>query len=225
MSSPELLSHWDWAHLRETLDSQGYALTPKALTAAECLKLQELYGVEGAFRKRIVMEKHAYGSGEYVEQIRQRVYPPLAELANEWNEKLRIVQRYPKRLSEYLELCHSGGQNKPTPLILKYGTGGFNCLHRDLYGELVFPFQLTISLTRRGEDYTGGEFLLLEQRYRRQPRGEVIPLEQGQGVIFPVNHRPVLGKRGFSRASLRHGVSRIRSGRRFTLGIIFHDAE
>jgi hypothetical protein len=204
------------------------------LTGAECREIVSLYGEEGAFRRRIVMQRHAYGSGEYqyfryplparVEGLRREVYPRLAPLANRWRERLRQLERFPPTLDAYLALCHGAGQTRPTPLVLKYAAGDYNRLHQDLYGALVFPMQLTILLSDPRQDFAGGEFLLVEQRPRLQSRGEVVPLVQGEAVIFPVHHRPVETARGFSRATMRHGVSRIRSGRRYTLGIIFHDA-
>ena len=159
-----------------------------------------------------------------VEQLRQAIYPPLAPIANRWHERLREEGRFPDSLAAYLAFCHKAGQERPTPLMLKYEAGDYNCLHQDLYGDLVFPLQLTVLLSMPEEDFTGGEFLLIEQRPRAQSRGEVVPLRQGEAVIFPVHHRPVEGTRGPYRVTMRHGVSRLRSGRRYTLGIIFHDA-
>jgi hypothetical protein len=224
----------DWAAVAAALDESGWATAPALLTGAECREIVSLYGEEGAFRRRIVMQRHAYGSGEYqyfryplpppVEALRRAVYPRLAPLANRWRERLRHEERFPPTLDGYLALCHGAGQTRPTPLVLKYAAGDYNRLHQDLYGALVFPLQLTILLSDPQQDFTGGEFLLVEQRPRLQSRGEVVPLGQGEAVIFPVHHRPVETARGFSRATMRHGVSRIRSGRRYTLGIIFHDA-
>ena len=223
----------DWAAVAAALDERGWATAAGLLTAAECREIAALYAEEGAFRRRIVMQRHAYGSGEYqyfryplpqpVEALRRSVYPRLAPLANRWRERLRHEERFPPTLDGYLALCHAAGQTRPTPLVLKYAAGDYNRLHQDLYGALVFPMQLTILLSDP-QHFAGGEFLLVEQRPRLQSRGEVVPLEQGEAVIFPVHHRPVATARGFSRATMRHGVSRIRSGRRYTLGIIFHDA-
>jgi hypothetical protein len=180
------------------------------------------------------MQRHAFGRGEYqyfryplpgsVEAFRQTIYPHLAAIANRWRERLSEEGRFPPSLAAYLERCHQAGQQRPTPLLLKYGPGDYNCLHQDLYGDLVFPLQLTVLLSDPEQDFTGGEFLLVEQRPRAQSRGEVVPLRQGEAVIFPVHHRPVAGARGPYRVTMRHGVSRLRSGERYTLGIIFHDA-
>jgi hypothetical protein len=224
----------DWAGVAAALDERGWATAPALLTGTECGEIVSLYAEEGAFRRRIVMQRHAYGSGEYqyfryplpqtVEALRRAVYPRLAPLANRWRERLRHEERFPPTLDAYLALCHAAGQTRPTPLVLKYAAGDYNRLHQDLYGALVFPLQLTILLCDPQQDFTGGEFLLVEQRPRLQSRGEVVPLGRGEAVIFPVHHRPVETARGFSRATMRHGVSRIRSGRRYTLGIMFHDA-
>ena len=180
------------------------------------------------------MQRHAFGRGEYkylryplpgaVEALRQALYPRLVPIANRWRERLHEPGRFPPALGAFLKECHEAGQERPTPLLLKYETGDYNCLHQDLYGEVVFPLQATVLLSRPCEDFSGGEFLLVEQRPRRQSKGEIVPLSQGDAVIFPVNHRPVAGTRGYYRATMRHGVSRLRSGNRFTLGLIFHDA-
>jgi uncharacterized protein len=224
----------DWALLAASLDEHGYATTAALLTPEECRGLASLYHRDEAFRSRVVMQRHAFGRGEYkylkyplpglVEGLRQAIYPHLAPIANRWRQRLREEGRFPPALGAYLEECHDAGQRRPTPLILKYETGDYNCLHQDLYGPLVFPLQLTVLLSAPEKDFTGGEFLLVEQRPRAQSRGEVVPLQQGQAVIFPVHHRPVEGTRGPYRVTMRHGVSRLRSGQRFTLGIIFHDA-
>jgi hypothetical protein len=224
----------DWGAVAAALDERGWATAAGLLTGTECQELVSLYDDEGAFRRRIVMQRHAYGSGEYqyfryplsppVEALRRAIYPRLAPLANRWRERLRQDERFPSTFDAYLALCHAAGQTRPTPLLLKYAAGDYNRLHQDLYGALVFPLQLTILLSDPQQDFSGGEFLLVEQRPRQQSRGEVVPLAQGEAVIFPVHHRPVETARGFSRATMRHGVSRIRSGRRYTLGIIFHDA-
>jgi hypothetical protein len=224
----------DWRQIAASLDEQGYATTSALLGAEECCDLAALYTKEDAFRSRVVMQRHAFGRGEYkylryplpgpVEALRQAIYPHLAPIANRWRQQLREEGRFPPTLDVYLAQCHKAGQQRPTPLILKYETGDYNCLHQDLYGDLVFPLQLTVLLSAPGDDFTGGEFLLVEQRPRAQSRGEVVPLRQGEAVIFPVHHRPVEGSRGPYRVTMRHGVSRLRSGHRYTLGIIFHDA-
>jgi hypothetical protein len=224
----------DWRQVAASLDERGYATTAPLLTTAECRGLAALYDRDEAFRSRVLMQHHAFGRGEYkymryplpgaVEALRQAIYPHLAPIANRWRERLREDGRFPPALGTYLAECHEAGQDRPTPLILKYETGDFNCLHQDLYGPLVFPLQLTVLLSAAGDDFTGGEFLLVEQRPRAQSRGEVVDLRQCEAVIFPVHHRPVEGTRGPYRVTMRHGVSRLRSGHRFTLGIIFHDA-
>jgi hypothetical protein len=224
----------DWDEIAASLDERGYATTPPLLSAAECRDLAALYPREEVFRSRVVMQRHNFGRGEYkylryplpelVHQLRQAIYPHLAPIANGWRERLREEGRFPPSLDAYLAQCHKAGQQRPTPLILKYEPGDYNCLHQDLYGDLVFPLQLTILLSAPGQGFTGGEFLLVEQRPRAQSRGEVVPLRQGEAVIFPVHHRPVQGTRGSYRVTMRHGVSRLRSGERYTLGIIFHDA-
>ena len=224
----------DWRQAATSLDERGYTTTAALLTSEQCRGLAALYEREEAFRSRVVMQRHGFGRGEYkylryplpavVEALRQAIYPHLAPIANRWGERLREIGRFPPALGAYLEECHQAGQERPTPLILKYEAGDYNCLHQDLYGPLVFPLQLTVLLSAPGEDFSGGEFLLVEQRPRAQSRGEVVPLKQGEAVIFPVHHRPVDGTRGSYRVTMRHGVSRLHSGHRFTLGIIFHDA-
>jgi hypothetical protein len=224
----------DWDEIATSLDERGYATTPPLLSTAECRDLAALYTREEAFRSRVLMQRHNFGRGEYkylryplpepVQQLREAIYPRLAPIANGWRERLREEGGFPASLDAYLAQCHKAGQQRPTPLILKYEAGDYNCLHQDLYGELVFPLQLTILLSAPGQDFSGGEFLLVEQRPRAQSRGEVVPLQQGEAVIFPVHHRPVQGTRGSYRVTMRHGVSCLRSGRRYTLGIIFHDA-
>jgi hypothetical protein len=224
----------DWAAVAGALDAGGSATAAALLSATECREIEALYADEAAFRRRIVMQRHAYGSGEYqyfryplpppVAALRRAVYPHLAPVANHWRERLRQDERFPPTLDDYLALCHARGQTRPTPLVLKYGEGDFNRLHQDLYGPLVFPLQMTILLSDPQKDFAGGEFLLVESRPRMQSRAEIVPLDQGEAVIFPVHHRPVATARGFSRATMRHGVSRVRAGRRYTLGIIFHDA-
>ena len=223
-----------WSEIAASLDERGYATTPPLLAAAECRELIALYAEDAAFRSRIVMARHGFGRGEYkylryplpglVEALRQALYPQLAPIANRWREALGESGRFPLRLDPFLAECHRAGQERPTPLILNYEAGDYNCLHQDLYGELVFPLQATVLLSDPGGDFTGGEFLLVEQRPRMQSKAEVVPLRQGEAVIFAVHHRPVRGTRGVYRVKLRHGVSRIRSGHRSTLGIIFHDA-
>jgi uncharacterized protein len=224
----------DWPALDEQLQTFGCATTGPLLTPDECAELKALYDQESAFRSRVIMARHGFGRGEYkyfayplpeaVAELRTRLYPHLAEIANTWNEALGIATRYPEELGAYLARCHKAGQTRPTPLLLKYGPGDYNCLHQDLYGEHVFPLQLTVLLSDPQHDFTGGEFVLTEQRPRMQSRTEVVPLQQGEAVIFPVHHRPVRGTRGTYRVNMRHGVSRLRGGNRFTLGVIFHDA-
>jgi hypothetical protein len=222
----------DWAPIRQSLDQSGHATVP-LLTPDECADLIALYDA-GQFRSRVVMARHGFGRGEYkyfaeplpqiVAELRQRLYPHLADAAREWAPALGLDTIFPDTLDAFRRICHSAGQRKPTPLLLKYEPDDYNCLHQDLYGEVVFPLQLTIMLSRGGVDYQGGEFVLVEQRPRMQSRAEVVPLAQGEAVIFAVRHRPVAGTRGTYRVNLRHGVSRIKSGLRFTLGVIFHDA-
>lgn len=219
--------------LRRDLDADGYAVRP-LLTAAACVTLARLYDQLGLFRKRIVMEHHAYGLGEYqyfayplpaaIAELRADLYPPLALVAAAWRRALGEPGTFPPDLVAYTAQCHAAGQTRPTPLMLRYEAGGFNCLHQDLYGELVFPLQATILLSAPGHDFSGGEFVLVEQRPRAQSRPAVVPLRQGEAVIFPTHHRPGTSARGFYRLTMRHGVSRIHTGRRQTLGLIFHDA-
>jgi uncharacterized protein len=233
-AAAERVAAIDWRQVATALDEQGYATATALLTTEQCRGLAALYDREEAFRSRVVMQRHAFGRGEYkylryplpgpVEALRQAIYPHLAPIANRWRERLGEEGRFPPALGAYLRECHAAGQQRPTPLILKYEAGDYNCLHQDLYGDLVFPLQLTVLLSAPEGDFTGGEFLLVEQRPRAQSKGEVVPLRQGEAVIFPVHHRPVEGTRGPYRVTMRHGVSRLRSGRRFTLGIIFHDA-
>jgi hypothetical protein len=223
-----------WPAAEAELDERGHATTGPLLTAGECRALIEMYDDATRFRKRIVMGRHAYGEGEYqylanplpeaVAELRRLVYPHLVPLANRWRTALGHGQPFPATLDAYLDLCHAAGQTRPTLLLLKYGPGDYNRLHQDLYGELHFPLQMAILLSAPGRDFSGGEFVLTEQRPRAQSRVEVVPLRQGEVVIFAVNFRPARGARGFYRATMRHGVSRIRTGERYTLGIIFHDA-
>ncbi|HKX08453.1 MAG TPA: 2OG-Fe(II) oxygenase [Stellaceae bacterium] len=224
----------DWLGIEASLDRLGFATLPGLLTRPECEAVANLYTDDQRFRSRVVMERHAFGLGEYkylryplpplVEALRQACYPRLVPVANRWRALLREKGRFPAELDAYLRDCHAAGQTKPTPLILKYEAGGYNCLHQDLYGEKVFPLQMTVLLRAPGTDFTGGEFLLVEQRPRAQSKGEVVPLDQGDAVIFAVRQRPAQGKRGPYRVALRHRVSRVHSGHRSTLGVIFHDA-
>jgi hypothetical protein len=224
----------DWARVARDLDAEGCAVAERLLTRAECAGLTELYGVEGAFRSRVVMSQHGFGRGEYkyfayplpelVAALRAPLYAELAPIANRWSSALGLEVRYPAEHASFVARCHAAGQVRPTPLLLRYGADDYNCLHQDLYGEHVFPLQLTILLSEPDRDFTGGEFVLTEQRPRMQSRPTVVPLRQGDAVVFAVHHRPVQGTRGIYRVNLRHGVSRVRSGRRFALGVIFHDA-
>lgn len=221
------------ADLAAELAGQGYA-TRMLLPAGTCATLAALYDDNQRFRKRIAMEQHGYGNGEYkyfayplpdiVEAMRTALYPSLAAIANAWRMAFGETAIFPDTLDAYLALCHAAGQTRPTPLLLRYGPGGFNCLHQDLYGDLVFPLQVAVLLNAPGADFTGGEFILVEQRPRAQSRPVVVPLRQGEAAIFPVHHRPAMGTRGPYRLTMRHGVSRINTGQRHTLGLIFHDA-
>jgi len=224
-----------WADVVAGLDAHGCATTGPLLTSAECEALAQGYITDKLFRSRIVMARHGFGRGEYkyfayplpeiVATLRAALYPPLAEIANRWNDAMGISVRYPPEHASFLESCHDAGQTRPTPLLLRYGPGDYNCLHQDIYGEHVFPLQVAFLLSRPGDDFSGGEFVLTEQRPRMQSRAEVVPLAQGEGVIFPVHHRPVRGTRGTYRVNMRHGVSRLRAGQRHTAGIIFHDGK
>lgn len=225
----------DWEQVSRDLDAQGSAVIEHLLSLEECEALASLYSCEELFRSRVVMARHGFGRGEYkyfayplpdlVGSLRTALYPPLVPIANRWNEVMDLGVRYPKAHAEFIRRCHQAGQSKPTPLLLQYGASDYNCLHQDLYGEHVFPLQITILLSAPQRDFTGGEFVMTEQRPRMQSRPEVVPLRQGDAVIFAVNQRPVQGPRGIYRVKLRHGVSRVRSGRRYTVGIIFHDAK
>jgi uncharacterized protein len=231
----ERVAGLDWPRLATDLDAYGYAVMRELLAPQECRALAATYGMDEVFRSRIVMARHGFGRGEYkyfayplpdvVASLRSALYPPLASIANRWNVALGTDIRYPDEHAAFLARCHGAGQIRPTPLLLHYGAGDYNCLHQDLYGEQVFPLQVACLLSVPGHDFTGGEFVLTEQRPRQQSRAEVVSLSQGDGVIFPVHHRPVQGTRGMYRATLRHGVSRLHSGQRQTLGIIFHDAQ
>lgn len=224
----------DWPRITEELDARGCAVLGPVLTQAQCGALAALYDAGAPFRSCIVMARHGFGSGEYkyfayplpeiVAGLREALYPRLAEVANRWEAALGRPARFPPELAAYLARCHEAGQARPTPLLLRYGVGDYNCLHQDLYGALSFPLQATFLLNEPGRDFEGGEFVLIEQRPRMQSRAEVVPLRQGEGVVFAVNHRPARGTRGFYRVTMRHGVSRLRTGARHTLGIIFHDA-
>jgi len=230
----ERIAALDWPHLATDLDAHGCAVVHAVLSPQACGALAETYAADALFRSRIVMARHGFGRGEYkyfayplpavVASLRHALHPPLARIANCWNAALGIDVHYPDTHAAFLAQCHGAGQTRPTPLLLHYGEGDYNCLHQDLYGEHVFPLQATFLLSVPGHDFTGGEFVRTEQRPRMQSRAEVVPLSQGDGVIFPVHHRPVHGTRGMYRVNLRHGVSRVRSGQRHTLGIIFHDA-
>ena len=225
----------DWEHLSHDLDGQGSAIVGGLLSPKECEQLRRLYARDELFRSRVVMGHHGFGRGEYkyfayplpdiIESLRTGLYPHLVPIANGWNHLMGLAMRYPDRHTDFLARCHQAGQVKPTPLLLQYGLEDYNCLHQDLYGEHVFPLQLTILLSAPEQDFTGGEFVMTEQRPRMQSRPMVVPLRQGDGVLFAVHHRPVQGARGFYRVTLRHGVSRIRSGYRYTAGVIFHDAQ
>jgi hypothetical protein len=224
----------DWAQVSNDLDAQGSAVIENLISPAECNVLAALYQAEERFRSRVVMARHGFGRGEYkyfsyplpdlISRLRTAIYPHLAPIANRWNKAMGVDVRFPERHAEFIKRCHAAGQRRPTPLLLQYGAEDYNCLHQDLYGEHVFPLQLTILLSEPGRDFTGGEFVMTEQRPRMQSRPEVVALRQGDAVVFAVRHRPVRGKRGVYRVNLRHGVSRVRSGHRHTAGIIFHDA-
>jgi hypothetical protein len=231
----ERIASLDWAGLAAELDAHGCAVIGPVLAPDECASLAHAYDSDELFRSRVVMARHGFGRGEYkyfayplprdVAALRAALYPPLATIANRWNEVMGLGARYPHAHGAFLQRCHEAGQTKPTPLLLRYESGDYNCLHQDLYGEHVFPLQVAFLLSAPDDDFTGGEFVLTEQRPRMQSRAEVVPLRRGEGVIFPVHHRPVRGTRGTYRVTMRHGVSRLRSGRRHTLGIIFHDAK
>lgn len=225
----------DWPQIAAILDANAFGIMKSVLSPEECVSLAATYESDELFRSRIVMARHNFGRGEYkyfnyplpemINDLRTGLYPHLAEIANRWNEAMGIDIRYPERHSAFIDRCHRAGQTKPTPLLLSYGTDDYNRLHQDLYGQHVFPLQAVFMLSKPEEDFAGGELILTEQRPRMQSRAEVVPLEQGDGVIIPVRQRPVRGTRGNYRVTLRHGVSRIRSGSRRTLGVIFHDAE
>jgi hypothetical protein len=233
--APERVASIDWTRAARDLDADGWAVLEGLLARAECEALAALYDRDAAFRSRVEMSRHGFGRGEYkyfahplpplVTALRTALYAPLVPIADRWSAALRSDVRYPADHPAFLGRCHAAGQRRPTPLLLQYGVDDYNCLHRDLYGEHVFPLQVAFLLSEPGRDFTGGEFVLTEQRPRMQSRPEVVPLRQGDAVAFAVHHRPVQGTRGPYRVNLRHGVSRIRSGRRHTVGVIFHDAK
>jgi len=228
------LQAYDWRDVGTQLDANGWAMLDGVLSVEESRSIAGLYEGDGKFRSHVVMARHGFGRGEYkyfsyplpdiIADLRTSLYPRLAPIADRWNEAMGIDVRYPAAHEQFLERCHRAGQTRPTPLLLQYGKDDFNALHQDLYGEHVFPFQVVFLLSQPGEDFTGGEFVLTEQRPRMQSRAEVIPLRQGDAAIFAVHNRPVEGKRGYYRVNLRHGVSRVRSGHRHTTAVIFHDA-
>jgi hypothetical protein len=234
MSPENRLDTLDWPSIEHTLDSQGHARLPGLLTAEECTALTASYDNKDLFRSRIVMARHGYGQGEYqyfayplpplVQELRSAIYPRLVPLANRWLAALGHSDNYPAEHGDYLARCHGAGQTRPTPLLLRYGSGDYNCLHRDLYGALAFPLQLAILLSQPGKDFEGGEFVMTEAAARQQSRVSVLPLQQGDALIFTVHERPVPGQRGFKKVAMRHGVSTVRAGQRHTLGVIFHDA-
>lgn len=234
-SIAERVAALDWASITEHLDAQGCAVISRLLSEQESDSVAALYPENQCFRSRVVMARHGFGRGEYqyfryplpdlVADLRAALYPHLCGVANRWNQAMGIDVRYPREHAAFLKRCHEAGQIRPTPLLLQYGVGDYNCLHQDIYGEHVFPLQATILLSQPEHDFTGGEFVLTEQRPRMQSRPQVVPLRQGDAVIFAVHHRPVQGTRGVYRVNLRHGVSQVRSGHRHTLGVIFHDAQ
>lgn len=234
-SVAERIKAVDWKSLTQDLDTEGSSVIEQLLSPDECRALAGLYPKDDIFRSRIVMARHGFGRGEYkyfsyplpdlIAGLRTAIYPHLVPIANRWNNAMGIDVRYPEKHADFIARCHRAGQSRPTPLLLQYGVGDYNCLHQDLYGEHVFPLQLTILLSEPGKDFTGGEFVMTEQRPRMQSRPIVVPLRQGDAVVFAVHHRPAQGTRGAYRVNLRHGVSRLRSGHRHTAGIIFHDAK
>lgn len=230
-----LLSPLQTPEFTESLQSRGSAVIKNLLSPTECKAISSLYEQAQIFRSKVIMARHGFGRGEYqyfsyplppvVQQLRTTLYPQLVDVANLWNETMGISTRFPPEHAEFLARCHDAGQTRPTPLLLQYQQGDYNCLHQDLYGEHVFPLQVAVLLSQPGADFTGGEFVLTEQRPRMQSRPEVVALQQGDAVVFAVHHRPVQGSRGFYRVNMRHGVSELRSGQRHTLGIIFHDSK
>lgn len=225
----------DWARVAADLDARGFATIERTLDPGECRAIAKLYDDDSRFRSRVVMARHGFGRGEYqyfryplpdiVFDLRRSLYPHLAPIANRWNESMRLEARFPAHHEKFLERCNAAGQTRPTPLLLRYGAGDFNALHQDLYGDHVFPLQVAFLLSEPSKDFEGGELVLTEQRPRMQSRASVVPIGQGDGVVFAVNHRPVQGTKRTYRVTMRHGVSEVRSGRRHTLGIIFHDAK
>jgi hypothetical protein len=225
----------DWIRVEEDLNGQGYAVIPGLLSIDDCRALSSLYPDDARFRSRIVMTQYGFGRGEYkyfayplpdpLVELRTAIYARLAKIANSWNAVLGFEAKYPAQHEAFLDQCHAAGQIRPTPLLLQYGPGDYNCLHQDLYGEHVFPLQVAVLLSQPEEDFTGGEFVLTEQRPRMQSRAAVVPLRRGDAVVFAVHHRPMQGTKGIYRVNMRHGVSVVRTGRRHTLGIIFHDAK
>jgi hypothetical protein len=223
-----------WPRVAAELDAQGHALVPALVPPGACTRLASLYREAHRFRSRVVMTRHGFGRGEYqyfnyplpepVAALRETLYPPLVPIANAWNERMGIATRFPASHAEFIARCHAAGQTRPTPLLLQYGEGDYNCLHQDLYGEHVFPLQVVVLLSQPGRDFTGGELVMTEQRPRMQSRPMVLQLQQGDAAVIAVHHRPVQGTKGSYRVNLRHGVSRLLSGQRHTLGIIFHDA-
>jgi uncharacterized protein len=224
----------DWPQIYAELDAQGAAVIPALITARQCASLAGLYDDDARFRSRVVMARHGFGRGEYryfsyplpplIGRLREGLYPGLSPIANRWYEAMNLPVRFPAQHSEFIARCHLAGQQRPTPLLLQYGEGDFNCLHQDLYGEHVFPLQVIVLLSEPGRDFEGGELVMTEQRPRMQSRAQVVPLRQGDAAVIAVHHRPVHGSRGVYRVNLKHGVSRVRSGQRHTAGIIFHDA-
>lgn len=234
-SIAQRLADWDWGVLRESLWEYGYALTPTTLTEGECRSLARMYGSDHGFRSHIIMSRYRFGRGDYkyfdyplpaiVQELREHSYPYLVPLANEWNKALGVPEVFPEQHSAFLAACQKKGQTRATPLLLHYEVGDFNCLHQDLYGAVAFPLQLTCFLSQPRADYEGGEFVLVEQQPRAQSKAEVITAAQGQILIFATRYRPVKGARGYYRTNLRHGVSRLKRGIRFTLGVIYHDSQ
>jgi hypothetical protein len=224
----------DWTRVATHLDDHGWAMAERLLAADECDMIAGLYDADDRFRSHVLMARHGFGRGEYkyftyplpgiVADLRRAIYPNLAPIANRWYEAMRLDVRFPAAHAEFIARCHQAGQVRPTPLLLRYGVGDYNALHQDLYGEHVFPLQMTILLSEPEQDFTGGEFVLTEQRPRMQSRVEVVPLRRGDAVVFAVHQRPVHGTRGAHRVTLRHGVSRLRSGHHYAVGVIFHDA-
>jgi hypothetical protein len=231
----ERLASLDWSAIHESLRDYGYALTPALLTKSECTSLAEMYQCDQRFRSHIIMSRHRFGRGDYkyfdyplppiVQELRENSYPYLVPVANDWNQCLESAEKFPARHSAFLAICKKNGQTRATPLILHYEGGDFNCLHQDIYGAVAFPLQLTCFLSEPGVDYEGGEFVLVEQQPRAQSKAEVIAPTQGQVLIFATRYRPVKGSRGYYRTTLRHGVSRVKRGVRFTLGVIYHDSQ